>query len=204
MPDKDLLQFNHKQLLDEVIKLRNAIREHRDSTGHELCWHHPKLWNLLPEKTDPKIAIPEWPEFLKGCIRYRTSLDETGFQNSSSFVTENNKEILKKANASVTNGDNEGFLSYCTEETEWNFVGDKILKGKEAVKKYMATAYAEPPKFKVENLIAEGDFVVATGKISMKDENGRRIAYSYCDVWKFRDGKLDQLTAFVIADETKA
>jgi hypothetical protein len=76
MQDEDLKQFSREELILEVIKLRNRIREHRDSTGQELCWHHPKLWNLLPEKTDPKIEIPDWPEFMKGCIRYRNSLDE--------------------------------------------------------------------------------------------------------------------------------
>jgi hypothetical protein len=30
---------------------------------------------LLPEKTDPLPAVPEWPQFLEGCIRYRQSLD---------------------------------------------------------------------------------------------------------------------------------
>ena len=110
----------------------------------------------------------------------------------------NNKAILEKANAAVTAGDNEGFLSFCTDDTEWTFVGDKILRGKEAVRQYMATAYVEPPKFMVENLIAEGEFVTAIGKISMKDENGKTVDYSYCDVWRFRDGKMAELKAFVI------
>ncbi len=74
--DTDLNNLSTEQLIGEVIKLRNGIREHRDSTGHELCWHHPKLWNLLPEKTNPKIAVPEWPLFMQGCIHYRRSLDE--------------------------------------------------------------------------------------------------------------------------------
>jgi hypothetical protein len=74
--DSDLDQMSREQLIDEVKKLRNAIREHRDSTMHNLCWHHPALWGLLPEKTDPVPAVPEWPQFLEGCIRYRKSLDE--------------------------------------------------------------------------------------------------------------------------------
>ena len=36
----------------------------------------PALWGLLPEKTDPVPVVPEWPQFLEGCIRYRRSLDE--------------------------------------------------------------------------------------------------------------------------------
>lgn len=116
-------------------------------------------------------------------------------------MVENNKEILEKANAAITEGNNEGFLSYCTEDTEWVFVGDRILKGKEAVRQWMATTYVEPPEFTVENLIAEGDFVTAIGNISMKEENGRPASYLYCDVWQFHDGKIAALKAFVIKAE---
>jgi hypothetical protein len=74
--DEDLEQMTHQELIEEVKKLRRGIREHRDSSGHDLCWHHPALWGLLPEKTDPVPAVPEWPDFLRGCVRYRQSLDE--------------------------------------------------------------------------------------------------------------------------------
>jgi hypothetical protein len=75
LPDDDLNALNREQLVSEVRKLRNAIRRHRDSSGHALCWHHPDLWALLPERTDPLPVVPDWPEFLGGCIRYRQSLD---------------------------------------------------------------------------------------------------------------------------------
>ena len=74
--DTDLDGLSREQLIAEVRKLRNGIREHRDGTGHDLCWHHPRLWGLLPEKSDPIPSVPEWPQFLAGCIRYRQSLDE--------------------------------------------------------------------------------------------------------------------------------
>ena len=74
--DADLESLSREQLIAEVKKLRQGIREHRDSTGHELCWHHPVLWSLLPEKTDPLPVVPDWPQFLRGCLRYRQSLDE--------------------------------------------------------------------------------------------------------------------------------
>ena len=74
--DADLEVMTREQLVSEIVKLRTGIRTHRDSTGHELCWHHPDLWGLLPEKTDPVPAVPEWPQFMRGCIKYRQSLDE--------------------------------------------------------------------------------------------------------------------------------
>jgi hypothetical protein len=74
--DEDLDRMTKQQLIEEVKKLRAGIRQHRDSTGHDLCWHHPALWGLLPEKTDPVPSVLPWPEFMEGCIRYRDSLDE--------------------------------------------------------------------------------------------------------------------------------
>ena len=73
--DEDLEHLTESQLIAEVKRLRAGIREHRDSTGHDLCWHHPKLWGLLPEQVTPDLAVPAWPQFLRGCLRYRESLD---------------------------------------------------------------------------------------------------------------------------------
>ena len=73
--DEDLERLDRAALIDEVKRLRAGIRRHRDGSGQELCWHHPQLWGLLPEHTDPLPAVPEWPQFLRGCVRYRESLD---------------------------------------------------------------------------------------------------------------------------------
>ena len=64
--DEDLATMTREQLMAEAKR----------SSGHELCWHHPALWGLLPERTDPMPTVPTWPEFLGGCLRYRQSLDE--------------------------------------------------------------------------------------------------------------------------------
>jgi hypothetical protein len=73
--DEDLAKMTQDQLVAEVKRLRSGIREHRDSSGQDLCWHHPKLWGLLPEVISREIAVPPWPRFLQGCVRYRESLD---------------------------------------------------------------------------------------------------------------------------------
>lgn len=73
--DDDLDRMTRAQLVGEVRKLRQGIRAHRDASLHELCWHHPALWGLLPEQTDPQPVVPAWPEFMRGCVRYRQSLD---------------------------------------------------------------------------------------------------------------------------------
>ena len=97
-------------------------------------------------------------------------------------MSEKNKAILEEANAAVGEGNYERFLSFCADDTQWTFVGDRILKGKDAVRQYMATTYIEPPKFTVDNLIAEGDFLTVLGDITIKDGDGKAVHHSYCDI----------------------
>lgn len=73
--DDDLERMSRGALIAEVRRLRAGIRTHRDSSGHDLCWHHPALWDLLPERADPEITVPPWPRFLRGCIAYREALE---------------------------------------------------------------------------------------------------------------------------------
>lgn len=113
-------------------------------------------------------------------------------------VSETNKAILKQANSAIAAGDTEGFLVHCTEDTVWTFVGDRTLRGKAAVREYLAATYGKPPKFDYSDLIAEGDFVTALGEITITGKDGKETSYWYCDVWSVRGGKLDQLRAFVV------
>jgi hypothetical protein len=73
--DDDLDQMSRDELLVSARRMREAIRQHRDSSGHDLCWHHPALWDLLPDPTPPEVEVPEWPQFMRGCVAYRTSLE---------------------------------------------------------------------------------------------------------------------------------
>ena len=69
--DVDLERLDREALIKEVRRLRAGIRAHRDSSGHDLCWHHPELWALLPERIEPAVAVPPWPKFIRGCLAYR-------------------------------------------------------------------------------------------------------------------------------------
>ena len=73
--DADLEGMSREELIEQARRLRVGIRAHRDSTQQELCWHQPGLWALLPEQSDPLPEVPEWPQFMRGCVAYRESLD---------------------------------------------------------------------------------------------------------------------------------
>lgn len=115
-----------------------------------------------------------------------------------------NKEIVEKVNASFAEGGMEGFLSHCADNVVWTIFGDRTVKGKIAIREWMASMDMEPPKFTVDNIIAEGDFVVAHGDMTMKEKDGKTVPYAYCDLYRFRDGKIVELSSFIVKTEAKA
>ena len=111
------------------------------------------------------------------------------------------KEIVEKVNAAFAENNPEGFLSFCADDVKWTMVGNKPVNGKEAIRQWLATMDCEPPEFTVDNLIAEDDVVVAHGDMTMKDKGGKRVPYSYCDIYRFRDEKIIELRSFVTKTE---
>lgn len=112
-----------------------------------------------------------------------------------------NKEIVGKVDAAFSKGDIEGFLSFCADELEWTMVGEKVVKGKDPIRKWLASMNAEPPKFTVNKVIAEGDYVMAHGDMTMKDKDGKVTPFSYCDIYRFRNDKIVELRSFVVKTE---
>jgi uncharacterized protein (TIGR02246 family) len=115
-----------------------------------------------------------------------------------------NKEIVRKVDAAFAENNVEGFLSFCADDVEWTMIGEKIVRGKDAIRKWMASMNAEPPKFTVANVIGEGDFVTAYGEMTMKDKDGETVPYSYCDIYRFRGDKIVELRSFVMKTKASA
>lgn len=110
----------------------------------------------------------------------------------------NLKHILKEANACIATGNYDQFLTYCTSGTQWTFVGEASLTGIEEVKDYMEEAYIKPPRITIDIMIEEGDYLTVVGTISIVNINSVWVDYEYCDVWRFENGKLAELKAFVV------
>jgi len=114
------------------------------------------------------------------------------------------KEIVEKVNAAFAENNVEGFLSFCADEVKFTMIGNKSVKGKDAIRQWMNSMDMEPPKITAGEVIAEGDFVAARGEMTLK-EDGQNVpySYSYCDIYRFRNGKIAELNAFVIKAQAK-
>ena len=108
-----------------------------------------------------------------------------------------NKEIIEKVNAAFEQNQPEKFLDHCTDDVVWQMAGGKAQKGKESIRKFMASmGEMDPPKINVTSIISEGDLTACYGDMTMK-EKGILTSYDYCDIYKFRDGKIVELTSFM-------
>ncbi len=108
-----------------------------------------------------------------------------------------NRAIVDKANEAFARNDVEGLLALCSDDFSWTMVGSEPAVGKAAVREWMAKAPPEMPKFTIDTVIADGDFVTCVGDMTMP-EKGKDVPYAYCDVWRMEGGKIAELKAFVI------
>lgn len=119
-------------------------------------------------------------------------------------TTTSKRAIIEKVNSAFAENNMEGVLAFCADDIEWTMIGDKTAKGKDGIRQWMSAAPPEPPKFAVKSMIAEGDFVVAYGDGIMKDENQADAPYSYCDLYRFRGGKIVEMRSWVIKTSAEA
>jgi len=115
-------------------------------------------------------------------------------------MSEKNKEIVEKANALLAESKTEEFLLLCAEDVEWTLLADtpSKMKGRIAIAEFMASSQGqESPNFTIDNVIADGEFVVANGDMTMKTKEGETVPYAFCDMYTFKDGKIAELLTFI-------
>jgi uncharacterized protein len=109
------------------------------------------------------------------------------------------KEIVQRINEAFAENNLEKVLSFCTDDLTWTMVGDTTVRGKDPIRKWMASMNPQPPQFTIQQTVAEGDFVITRGDMTMQEKkNGPSIPYTFCDIYRFVGDKVAELTAFVI------
>lgn len=108
----------------------------------------------------------------------------------------NNEEIFIKANKALAEGNYEEFIEYCAKDIKWINVGGSIFNGKTEILQYISSSY-DGISFTTEDHIKERDTVIEFGKITFENIENRKQR-SYCDIWKFKNGLINQVKSFVI------
>ena len=120
-------------------------------------------------------------------------------------MSDRNKETVGKVNKAFSAGNFEAFFDFCADDLVFTIVGDRTVRGKDTARQFMRSMAAESPEpptiTPIEPILADGEFVAARGNMQMKDKDGKKGHYSYCDIYRFRGDKIVELSSYIVKAE---
>jgi len=112
-----------------------------------------------------------------------------------------NKEIVKEAVAAFVDSDIEKALSYMTEDVEMGWPGFfNLAPGKKAIREFMKDV-PEMTSDGIEDLIADGDQVAATGSVLSRHKDGSIRKSFFCDVYGLQHGKIKAIKSYMVFEK---
>jgi uncharacterized protein len=116
----------------------------------------------------------------------------------------NNKQIVQTFYDAGNTGDLEACLALMRDDIVWTNIGSTKYSGTYSGKESLIANLLGPVfgQLKagifstIENVVAEGDFVVVQLRGSAETKDGRPYNNTYCHVFKLRDGKIAEVTEY--------
>lgn len=112
------------------------------------------------------------------------------------------KATIKQISTEFSNGNFKFCYAYLANNIVWNIVGDKIVKGKEGVIEFCnktAQYFSEvATTFNMHTIIVDGDCVAIDGTAEFINQEGKATHISSCDVYRFTNGQLLNITSYCI------
>lgn len=109
-------------------------------------------------------------------------------------------ETTKKLSEEFSEGNFEFCYKYFTDNVQWNIVGAAVIKGKDAVIAHCNKMMAEMDGSKLNNTnyIVDDGLIAVQGYCDYEKENNEPGRVEYCDVYKFKGEKLQEITSYCI------
>lgn len=116
-----------------------------------------------------------------------------------------NKQIVQDFYDAANRGDTAGFLSYLADDVTWRNMGSTKYSAVYAGKKVLVDSLLGPlfGQLKagitgtMDNVVAEGDFVVVQIRGRAETKDGRPYNNSYCHIFKLRNGMIVEVTEYL-------
>lgn len=113
----------------------------------------------------------------------------------------NNKEIVREVINAFLNADTEKALSHMTDDIQMGWPGFFNLQaGKDAVRNFFADI-PEIVSGSVESLIAEGNAVAGTGRVTSRQKDGSLRNSFFCDVYELESGKVKSIRSYMVFEQ---
>lgn len=115
-----------------------------------------------------------------------------------------NKQLVQSFYDAGNRGDLDGCLGYLAEDVKWTNIGSTKYSGVYRGKAALVTELLQPVfgqlkagiASAIENIIAEGDFVVVQLRGKAETADGRPYNNTYCHVFTIRGGAIAEVTEY--------
>ena len=110
-----------------------------------------------------------------------------------------NKKTVELYMEGFRQSDHEKILSCLADDVIWEMPGYFLLKGKDEFDKEIENdAFEGRPEISLIRMIEENNIVIAEGAVRAKFKNGDWMDALFCDVFHFENGKIKQLTTYLM------
>lgn len=115
-----------------------------------------------------------------------------------------NKKLIRTMFAELSKGNAEGFLAALADDVRFTITGTTRFSGtmngkKEVVDKLLVplgAALAGGIAITIDNLVAEGDYVVMESRGQARAKSGKPYNNHYCHVFRAVSGKVQEVTEY--------
>jgi ketosteroid isomerase-like protein len=119
--------------------------------------------------------------------------------------TKENGGIIREMYAELSKGNAQGFLNQLADDVRWTIIGSTTFSGTCNGKQELMTKVLGPLSAAldggitalVDNVIAEGDYVVMQARGKAKTKAGPDYDNTYCHVFRFVNGKVQEVTEYL-------
>jgi ketosteroid isomerase-like protein len=127
--------------------------------------------------------------------------------------TEQNKEIVRRAVSAMGRGDWEGLLADAADDFTLTVMmtpaEPNIVRGKEKVLKMLRKVLGTQLEggaiaMTIDNLLAEGEYVVEQAHGKARTKGGKDYNNTYCRVWRIVNGKLVSFQEYLDTELARA
>lgn len=112
------------------------------------------------------------------------------------------EEFIRDFNQAFSKNDLDFILNNMTEDVQWNFVGEKPMEGKEAVKEFMEPMKEmETLEMELIQIITNGQTAAASGRMKVKEPSGEIKNFGFADFYEFsglKNPKISKMTSYVV------
>lgn len=110
-----------------------------------------------------------------------------------------NKQVIETYMDGFRNSDHDKVLSCLTDDVVWDMPGFFHKEGKfEFDSEIENENFVGSPEITIIRMVEEENIVIAEGEVKGKIKNGGILDAVFCDVFHFKDGKISQLTTYLM------